>query len=163
MLTGNPYVKALLKHVWMVFMSMCEIFVVTILSKTVSMEKDNFMGDRERDRKNSGWKREKQRNRMTVSDSVLTEIFEGLLDLFCGQVQVDVGWDERSVEPVVVVIAVYCVSSQLIMRQLLLKQTDDFHLRKISAVTHIWQGERESKENDENKNLTRRRRKKNLC
>lgn len=38
------------------------------------------------------------------------------------------------------VIAVYCVSSQLIMRQLLLKQTDDFHLRKISAVTHICDG-----------------------
>lgn len=68
---------------------------------------------------------------------MLTEIFEGLLDLFCSQVEVDVGRDERSVEPVVVVIAVYRVSSQLIMRQLLLKQTDDFHLRKISAVTHI--------------------------
>ncbi len=87
---------------------------------------------------------------MRVSDSVLTEIFEGLLDLFSGQVEVDVGWDERCVEPVVVVISVYCVSSQLIMRQLLLKQTDDFHLRKIRAVTHIWQRERECKENGEN-------------
>lgn len=87
--------------------------------------------------------REKNRGTGWESDSVLTEIFEGLLDLFCSQVEVDVGWDERSVEPVVVVIAVYRVSSQLIMRQLLLKQTDDFHLRKISAVTHIWQGERE--------------------
>lgn len=39
---------------------MCEIFVVTILSKTVSMKKDNFiMGDREQDRKNSGCEREK--------------------------------------------------------------------------------------------------------
>lgn len=33
----------------------------------------------------------KKEEQERVSDSVLTEIFEGLLDLFCGQVEVDVG------------------------------------------------------------------------
>lgn len=66
-----------------------------------------------------------------------TKVFEGLLDLLDGQVDVDVGGNEGCVEPVVVVIAVYSVCSQVIVRQLLLQQTDDFHLWKISAVTHI--------------------------
>lgn len=35
------------------------------------------------------------------------------------------------------VITVYSVCSQLIVGELLLQQTDDFHLWKISAVTHI--------------------------
>lgn len=43
-------------------------------------------------------------------------------------------------EPVVVVIPVDGVCSQLVVGQLLLQQTDDLHLWKISTVTHISDG-----------------------
>lgn len=77
----------------------------------------------------------------------LTEVFEGLLNLLDGQVDVDIGGNEWSVEPVVVVIAVYSVCSQLIVGELLLQQTDDFHLWKISAVTHICHKTKEREKN----------------
>lgn len=79
---------------------------------------------------------------MCVCVCVLTEVLEGLLYLFSGEVQAGVWGDERGVQPVVVVIAINGVRSQLIVGQLLLQQTDDFHLWKISAVTHIWTGKR---------------------
>lgn len=41
-------------------------------------------------------------------------------------------------EPVVVVIAVDGVSSQLVMGQLLLQQADDLDFREVGAVAHVW-------------------------
>lgn len=76
--------------------------------------------------------------RLCPSDtSVLTEVAESLLDLLSGQVDVCVRRDERSVQPVVVLIAVHAVSPQLVYRELLLQQADDLHLRELGAVTHI--------------------------
>lgn len=71
------------------------------------------------------------------TNAALTEILQSLLNLLDGEVQVGIGGEERGVEPVVVVIPVDGVCSQLVVGQLLLQQTDDLHLWKISTVTHI--------------------------
>lgn len=70
----------------------------------------------------------------------LTEVLEGLLDLLSGEVEAGVRWDERRVQPVVVVVAVDGVRPQPVVRQLLLQQTDDLNLWEIRAVTHVCGG-----------------------
>lgn len=67
----------------------------------------------------------------------LTEVVEGLLNLFGGEVYARVGRDERRVDPVVVLIAVHAICPQPVDWQLLLQQADNLHLRELCAVTNI--------------------------
>lgn len=55
-----------------------------------------------------------------------------------GEVNVGIWREEGGVEPVVVVIAIDGVSSQLVMGQLLLQQADDLDFRKVGAIAHVW-------------------------
>lgn len=71
------------------------------------------------------------------ASATLTEVFERLFYLLRGQVEPGIRRHQRSVEPVIVVVAVDGVSPQSVHRQLLLQKTDDLELWQVSTVTDI--------------------------